>query len=133
MADAAQYFSTDLGLGATGDLQVADGVLESQQRILRRLLTNPTQYDANGNVSVVGDYIFEPNYGAGLPRYVGKKLDLDAITALIKSQMYLEESVQQQPEPQITVTPILNGIFVQIRYIEADSSKPASLSFDVTE
>ncbi len=121
MADVGHYFSGDLGLSATGDLQAVDSVLESQQRILRRLMTNP------------GDYIWEPNYGAGLPQYIGRKLDLDAMTALIKSQMYLEESVQQQPEPQITVTPIPNGIFVQIWYIEIDSGRQAALSFDVTE
>jgi len=120
MTDAAQYFSQDLALGATGGLQIADRVLLSQQRILRRLMTNP------------GDYIWEPNYGAGLPRQIGSKIDVTAITALIRSQMYLESSVQQQPEPQITVTTIPNGIFVQIQYVEVDSGLPANLSFDVT-
>lgn len=118
--DIAHYFSSDLALGATGGLQVADDTLLSQQRILRRLLTNP------------GDYIWEPDYGAGLPRYIGQKLDLTALTALIRSQMYLEGSVEQQPEPQIEVTPILNGVYVRIQYVEAQTGKPATLSFDVT-
>lgn len=120
MADIAHYFSGDLGLGATGGLQVADASLQSQQRILRRLLTNP------------GDYIWEPEYGAGLPRYIGQKLDLTAITALIRAQMYLEESVQQQPEPQIEVTAIVNGVYVRIVYVEAQSGRTETLSFDVT-
>jgi phage baseplate assembly protein W len=121
MTDAAHYFTNDLTLSATGGLHVADSVLLSQQRILRRLMTNP------------GDYIWEPAYGAGLPQYIGSKLDIVAMTALIRSQMYMEASVQQQPEPQITVTPIQNGIFVNIKYVEVDSGLPAVLSFDVTE
>jgi hypothetical protein len=120
MTDAAQYFSEDLTLGATGGLQAADGVLLSQQRILRRLMTNP------------GDYIWEPTYGAGLPRRIGSKLDVTEVTALIRSQMYLEDSVQQQPEPQVTVTPIPNGVFVRIEYVDVDSGRTAILSFSVT-
>lgn len=120
MPDIAHYFSNDLGQGATGGLQAADGSLLSQQRILRRLLTNP------------GDYIWEPEYGAGLPRYIGQKLDLTALTALIRSQMYLEASVQQQPEPQIDVTPILNGVYVRIVYVEAESGRTEVLAFEVT-
>ncbi|MDY3551396.1 hypothetical protein R5W24_000472 [Gemmata sp. JC717] len=120
MADIAHYFSSDIGLGATGGVQVAEGTLESQQRILRRLLTNP------------GDYIWEPEYGAGLPRYIGEKLDIVALTALIRSQMYLEASVQQQPEPQITATPIQNGIYVRIVYVEAETGRTEVLAFEVT-
>lgn len=120
MSDIAHYFSGDLGLGATGGLQVADGSLLSRQRILRRLLTNP------------GDYIWEPDYGAGLPKYIGQKLDLTALSALIRSQMYLESSVEQQPEPQISLTPILNGVYVQIAYVEAQTGRTETLAFDVT-
>jgi phage baseplate assembly protein W len=120
MPDIAHYFSSDLGLGATGGLQVASGSLESQQRILRRLMTNP------------GDYIWEPEYGAGLPRFIGAKLDLPALTALIRSQMYLEASVQQQPEPQVTVTPLLNGIYARIVYVEAETGRTEVLAFEVT-
>ncbi len=120
MADSGHYFSSDLQLSATGGLLPVDSVLESQQRILRRLMTNQ------------GDYIWEPNYGAGLPRRIGSTLDVTEMTALIRSQMYLEDSVQQIPEPQITVLPIVNGIYISISYIEADSGKPATLSFDVT-
>src|SRR3954470_12052091 len=112
--DIGHLFSGDLQLGATGDLLAVDSVLESQQRILRRLMTNP------------GDYIWEPTYGAGLPRRIGRVLDITALTALIRSQMYLEDSVQQQPEPQITVQPLLNGIYVQIQYVEVESGKPAT-------
>jgi phage baseplate assembly protein W len=117
MADVSHYWSADLLLGPTGDLGVVDSVLESQQRILRRLLTNP------------GDYIWQPDYGAGLPALIGQPLDLPALTALIKSQMYLESSVVHQPEPLIIVNQVPNGIYAQIQYVEADSLQPTTLSF----
>jgi hypothetical protein len=132
MTDAAQYFNDDLTIGATGDLQIADSVLESQQRILRRLMTNQTQYDVDGNVIAPGDYLWHPTYGAGLPRMIGNVFDIEAVTALIRSQMYMEASVVQQPAPNITVTPIQNGVYVQIQYVEADSGQTQILSFDVT-
>jgi hypothetical protein len=120
MADAGHYFSGDLQVGATGDLLVADSVLESQQRILRRLLTNQ------------GDYIWQPGYGAGLPGEIGQPLDEPELETLIKSQMYLEQSVVQNPAPQVITDLIPNGINVQIQYVEIDSALPATLSFDVT-
>ena len=132
MADAAQYYSADLTLGATGDLQVADSVLLSQQAILRRLLTNPTQYDASGNVLASGDYIWQPTYGAGLPSYIGKKLDIPAMKALITTQMFQEASVVQNPAPEILITPLPNGMYVRIQYVETDSGLPTVLSFNVT-
>ena len=49
-----------LRAGAAGDLAPAAGTLRGQQRVLRRLLTNP------------GDYIWQPGYGAGLGQFVGK-------------------------------------------------------------
>jgi hypothetical protein len=118
--DAGHFFSGDLQVGATGDLLVASSVLESQQRILRRLLTNQ------------GDYIWQPGYGAGLPAQIGLPLNEPEMDALITTQMYQEQSVVQNPAPQIITTTIPNGIDVQIQYVEADSALPATLSFDVT-
>ncbi len=46
--------------------------------------------------------------------------------------MYLESSVRQQPEPQIEVTPILNGVFVRIVYVEAQTGTTETLAFEVT-
>lgn len=119
MTDAYHYFGSDLALSATGDLQTADGITESQQRVLRRLLTNQQ------------DYLWEPLYGAGLPGYIGQPLDQPALTALIKSQMYLEADVSHDPEPQITLTSIPNGISAQIIYTSVDTGLPVLLSFDL--
>ena len=118
--DAGHYFSGDLQVSATGDLLSVSSTLESQQRILRRLLTNQK------------DYIWQPDYGAGLPVQIGMPLNEAEMDSLIKSQMYLEQSVVQNPAPQIITTSIPNGIDVQIQYVEADSTKPTVLSFSVT-
>ena len=118
--DAGHYFSGDLQVGATGDLLVADGILESNQHILRRLNTNQ------------GDYMWEPGYGAGLPAKIGSPFNEPEIDSLIRSQMYLEQSVSQNPAPQILTKPIANGFYVQIGYAEVESSQSSTLSFQVT-
>ena len=41
MVDLALQFGGDLAVGPTGDLELADGSVLTQQRVLRRLLTNP--------------------------------------------------------------------------------------------
>ncbi|QEL14795.1 phage tail protein [Limnoglobus roseus] len=120
MTDAAHYFGSDLVISANGDLLVADGLEESKQRVLRRLLTNQK------------DYLWQPAYGAGLPSYIGLPLDEAAISALIKSQMYLEADVSHDPEPQVTLQSIPNGISAQITYFSIENGEPVLLSFDLT-
>ena len=100
------------------------GTLLGQQRVLRRLLTNP------------GDYIFQPTYGAGLPRLVGQPLDVSAVVGLIRSQILLVSAVAQVPAPQITVTQLAadaTGLSVSIAYNDAPSNTPTVLSFNVTQ
>jgi hypothetical protein len=109
----------DLVIGPTGDLSLSSGLQRSQQRILRRLLTNP------------GDYIWNPTYGAGLPSYIGTLADLGKVRSVIRQQMLLEDSVAKQPEPQVAVTAIQNGLQVSVRYQDAQSKTPAILSFNV--
>ena len=82
----------DVASSVTGDLLPVDGTIKGQQRILRRLLTNP------------GDYIWHPTYGAGLGAKVGDNTDIPAITALIRAQIRLESVVSQNPPPTVRVT-----------------------------
>jgi hypothetical protein len=120
MADCFHYIGSDLQFGSNGDLQTVDSVQESQQRILRRLLTNPE------------DYIWQPTYGAGLPAQIGQVTDQAAVESLITTKMYLETSVVQNPQPQVDFDFFLNGINCSIRYIESDSNLPTTLSFSAT-
>lgn len=117
--DIAHYYSGDLQVAANGDLLAVDSVIESQQRILRRLLTNPN------------DYIWNPAYGAGLPSRIGSTTDQAEMNALITSQMFKEESVVQNPAPQVSTSQIPNGLGVHIQYVESDSNSSTILSFEV--
>lgn len=124
LIDLYHYFGTDLAASNTGDLLTVTAITRGQQRVLRRLLTNP------------GDYIFQPEYGAGLGRWIGATADLAAMRALIRGQMLLEPSVAAQPEPDVSVLPIANqaggGFAVAISYVDAPSGEPVILSFDVS-
>ncbi|PUA19573.1 phage tail protein [Glaciimonas sp. PCH181] len=131
MSDLNHYIGGDLSLSATGDFLKVDGTIQGQQRVLRRLLTNPATLDSNGNVIVPADYIFHPAYGAGLPRMVGDTLNIPKIRALIRGQIFLEACVSKNPEPIITVTAIQGGVSVYIHYNDAITGKPVALAFDV--
>ena len=120
MPDLFHEWGNDLQVGATGDLLLADSIQLSTQSVLRRLLTNP------------GDYIWHPDYGAGLPKMIGMPIDVAAVKRIIQAQMFLEDSVVRSPAPTIDVRSIPNGMFVEIDYVEADSQQTATLAFNVT-
>jgi phage baseplate assembly protein W len=117
--DIAHTFGNDLQASANGDLLTSDSLQLSQEMVLRRLLTNP------------GDYIWHPDYGAGLPAMIGKPIDIATVKSIIQAQMFLEASVVRTPAPVIDVSEIPNGMFVEIEYLEADSQQTATLSFPV--
>lgn len=120
MADLDHTFSGDLSPSATGDLLACDGLAMANQRILRRLLTNP------------GDYLWHPDYGAGLPARIGSALDTGELTGLIRTQMALEDAVAHDPEPEITLAPLADGVRVQIRYTLKETGQQAALGFTVS-
>lgn len=97
MADVAHGFGGDLCLSPNGDLALADGPLLTQQRALRRLLTNP------------GDYIWDVNYGAGLGNMVGQPVFAARITAIVRQQMFQEATVARSPPPVVSTIPAQDG------------------------
>lgn len=123
MPDLSQQWGSDLVVGNTGDLATATGSALGQQRVLRRLLTNP------------GDYIWQPDYGAGLARFIGQPANILQIRALIRSQIFKEASVARTPEPLIEVSISPAGaagtVYVYIRYQDAQSGQTQALSFFV--
>ena len=111
-------------IGATGDIGTVAGPLLGQQRVLRRLLTNP------------GDYIWQLDYGAGLARFIGQPINPLQIRAVIRSQIFKEATVARQPEPLIDVQVAPGGasgtVYVYIRYVDAESSQTQVISFSVS-
>ena len=123
MSDLSQQWGSDLLAGPTGDLALASGTTLVQQRVLRRLLTNP------------GDYIWQLDYGAGRGRFVGQPANASQIRAVIRSQIFKESAVARTPEPVIDVQVPPNSavgtVYVHIRYVDAPTGETQLLSFSI--
>ena len=121
MADASHQWGSDLAVGSTGDIGTVAGSVLGQQRVLRRLLTNP------------GDYIWQLDYGAGLASFIGQPVSPLQIGAVIRSQIFKEATVARQPEPIIDVQVAPGGgtVYVYIRYADAASGQTEVLSFSL--
>ncbi len=120
MADLYHQFGEDFFIDATGDLAVADMSVQGQQRVLRRLLTNP------------GDEIWLLTYGAGLAQFIGQPIGVAGIRAVIRGQIFKESAVARVPEPIVDVSLDEAGaVFVRIRYVDAVIGTTQTLSFPV--
>jgi hypothetical protein len=124
LADLWHYIGGDISTDNNGGVLTVGDTVRGQQRVLRRLLTNP------------GDYIFHPEYGAGLAQWIGRTADIAKIKTLILGQMRLEPGVSQNPPPLVQVTQIGSGdgggFSVVIQYVDAPTGQPATLSFNVS-
>lgn len=110
MPDISHLFGNDLSFGPTGDLAVADIPDVTTQRVIRRLMTN------------AGDYIWQLQYGAGLPSLVGQPARVNAIRGLIRGQMLQEAGVSQDPVPTVTVSSSLdNTVYASVIYADANT------------
>ncbi len=121
LADINHLWSSDISTSSTGDLGAVTGVTRGQQRILRRLLTNP------------GDYLFQPTYGAGLPQAIGDPLDIGKLTALIRSQVLLEDSVASVQSVSVVAQTDASTIAVNIKYTAQPSKAATELAFTVSK
>ena len=59
MPDVSHMYGNDLTAANNGDLAVSTLTQLGQERVIRRLMTSQ------------GQYIFQLDYGAGLPAYLG--------------------------------------------------------------
>jgi hypothetical protein len=118
MPDLYHLWGNDIALSPTGDLATASAPVLTQQRVLRRLLTNP------------GDYIWALDYGAGLANFVGRPGAASIIRSAIRGQIFKEAAVAQTPEPVIELQPDPAGnLYVNIRYTAAETSITQTLAF----
>lgn len=126
MADIYQDYGADIQLSAQGDLLSVIGATMTQQRVIRRLLTNP------------GDDVFNPEYGAGLGRFVGENLSEDLyqdIKNTCVTQILKEDSVAKNPRPVVTISIIESGSQqvpqVNIQYYDLELQQTVYLTFNV--
>lgn len=120
MSDLSHLHGNDLQVDATGDLLLAAGAALSQQRVLRRLLTNPL------------DDAWNTGYGAGLPRYVGQSTQRAAVAAVIRAQMRSEAAVARQPVPEVTVAAAPDGtVTASVGYADAATGATAMVTLPV--
>ena len=119
MHDLQHVWGGDLSFAKSGDLQTVSGPHLTQQRLYRRFMTN------------LGEYIWQPSYGAGIPQFVGRTLHEDTIRAIAIEQVSLEPSVAAVPEPIITVSADGDGgtVFLRISYTDADTGEQHELSY----
>jgi hypothetical protein len=121
-------FGNDVVITVNGDLQTVDGVELSNQRIIRRLLTNPIV------IANPPDYLQQPTYGAGLPQFIGRlntPQTYNEIKALITAQMYLEETVLQTPPPVIELQGLPDSLSGTITYVYAPTNQQTVVSFSL--
>jgi hypothetical protein len=131
--DLYHYYGGDLSASPSGDLMLASPMVTGNQRIYRRLSTNPQLNDAAGSPVASPDYTWQPAYGAGLGRKIGSPGNTPALKALIKGQMLQEAVVATSPKPQISVTQSGNTSSVDIQYTDANTATTQLVSFDVTQ
>ena len=118
MPDIALQFGGDLSIGPTGDILLASGSVLTEQRVLRRLLTNP------------GDYIWQLNYGGGLGQFVGSPGASSAIAGVARSQLLLEAAVAVAPAPVIGVNSGSDGtVDLSLNYSDAVNGQTSLLTF----
>lgn len=116
MTDAFHEFGNDLVIGPTGELLMVQGSQETQQRLIRRLLTPQ------------GSYLWNLAYGCGAAQQVGTNIttrEIGAIKSALLAAALQEPGVAQQPTPEIDIQVTDNGVIASVRYTDAQTKKPA--------
>lgn len=115
MSDLSHVVGGDLTIAASGDLAAVSGSVLGQQRVLRRLLSN------------AGDYLWQLDYGAGLPAMIGTPADAAAITGIVRHQIFLEAAVARTPAPVIAVEAEGSILSLSITYNDAADATPQTV------
>lgn len=120
--EISQIFGQDLTVNEKGGLTLVDSLDETNQRVMRRLL------------SAVRGYIWHLDYGAGLPQFVGdvrSNSKLGKIKSLVVSNVLKEETVAKTPTPTVKFDIIADGIACTINYKSSINDKSYVLTFTV--
>lgn len=122
--DIYHEVGSDIQLDSTNDLLFVFDTDETNQRIMRRLLTNKSSY------------IWNPEFGASIPARIGRTLSVeeyrDAVNA-ITAAVLEDDDVLKDPAPEINLQAIRNGFVCYIRYYnKSNTEHDTTLAFEVT-
>lgn len=114
--DLHHEWGEDLQVSSKGDLLATNDFNLLRQRIIRRLLTNPK------------DILCEPDFGIGAGRYIDENLTPELYAAIrrrVIEQVYKEDIVARNPEPEISFTPDPNGngLYVHLKLWTRDNKQ----------
>lgn len=117
MSCLSHEWGSDLQVDKSGALRIASNHDGVRQRLLRRLMTPQT------------GYIWQPDYGAGLPQKIGQIITEAELYALIRSQCALEAGIDQTQPVTVTLTDNGNGGFsCLISYTDAQTNSVQALT-----
>lgn len=117
MSCLSHEWGGDLELDASGGLKIASNHDGIRQRLLRRLMT-----PQNG-------YIWQPDYGAGLPERVGSITTQEELYAIARAQCALEDGIDQTQPVTVTLNENGNGGYsCLIAYTDAQTNSVQALA-----
>ncbi|GBR54796.1 phage tail protein [Neokomagataea thailandica NBRC 106555] len=110
MSSINHIFGGDLIL-SDRSVSLVSGIEETKQRLLRRLLT------------IAGEYIWQLDYGAGLPKLVGEIVDKEGLEAIIRQQIINDPGIDvTKPLKVKIVSSQVDGNFCEIKFFDKENN-----------
>lgn len=107
----------DFKITNNGSIQIANGWDALRQAIVRALLNNPYVVLPAGE-DIPPDYVYDPEYGAGLGLYIGQNMsdsEVSELETIISNVVLAQNSVDPSFAPSISFIPFQqNGILIKI-------------------
>lgn len=120
MPDFALPWGGDLQLSPSGGVELFSGSALTLQRLIRRFLTNP------------GDDIHEPDYGAGLRRFIGKPMHEASLAALVREQAMMESTVASVLSVTVSDAGVSSYVLTVVYIETSDPGTPQILTLPVS-
>ncbi|ONG55746.1 hypothetical protein BKE38_08750 [Pseudoroseomonas deserti] len=121
MTSLYHQWGEDLQIDSKGGLRIADATKQTEQRLIRRYMTNP------------GDMQDSGQYGAGIRQFIGQNTDVAKIKATMVQQTRMERSVSRSPSPSVTVRAInQQTVIADVTYTDATTGAFPALQMKIS-